>query len=314
MKPFKAMILAAGLGTRARPLTLIRPKVLLPVQNRPLLHWLVEYLRRAGAEAVVVNAHHLSTKLAEHVRKVDFGIPVEVRVEENILGTGGGIRNVEDFWDERPFVVVNGDILSTIDLQEALRSHESSGSTVTLVLMDEPRFHSVSVAEDGRILSFAGGPGPHLAFTGIHVLDPEVLPFIPAETEVSILDCYETLKTTEGKVMAHVVQGEFWREFGTLDGYLQTHLEFFDMEAAPVRGLQVNGRQFLHPSVVLEPGVSLEGMVCLGEGCHLSGGVVVERSVVWDNVQVKEGCHIRDSIVGDGVVVRESVEGAVVIK
>ena len=172
---------------------------------------------------MVINAHHLNRKLVDHIRKADFGIPVEVRVEEKILGTGGGIRNVEDFWDERPFVVVNGDILTTIDLQEALRSHESSGATVTLVLMDEPKLNSVWVAENGRILSFAGGPGPHLAFTGIHVLDPKVLPTIPGDTEVSILDCYDKLTATGAKVTAHVIRGQYWREFGNLNGYLQAH-------------------------------------------------------------------------------------------
>lgn len=307
------MILAAGFGIRLRPLTLTRPKVLVPVQNRPLLHWLIEYLRRAGAEAVVVNAHHLSTKLVEHVRKVDFDIPVEVRVEEEILGTGGGIRNVEDFWDERPFVVVNGDIFSTINLQEALRSHERSGATATLVLMDEPGFNSVRVAEDGRILSFTGGFGPHLAFTGIHVLDPQALPVIAADAEVSILDCYHKLNATGAKVMAHVVQEEFWREFGTLDSYFRAHQEFFDMNTAPVRGLQVNGKQILHPSALLEPGVRLEGMVSIGEGCHLSEGVVVQRSVLWDKILVKEGCHIQDSIIGDGVVISESVNHEVMV-
>ncbi|HYA03445.1 MAG TPA: sugar phosphate nucleotidyltransferase, partial [Syntrophobacteria bacterium] len=107
---FKAMILAAGLGTRLRPLTLSRPKVLMPVQNRPLLHWVLNYLKREGAEAVVLNAHHLSHILIAHVSAQDFGIPVQVRAEGKLLGTGGGIRNVADFWDHRPFVVMNGDI------------------------------------------------------------------------------------------------------------------------------------------------------------------------------------------------------------
>ncbi|NIQ87975.1 MAG: NTP transferase domain-containing protein, partial [Deltaproteobacteria bacterium] len=138
MKSFKAMILAAGLATRLRPLTLSRPKVLVPVQNRPLLDWLVAYLGAGGAEEVIVNTYHLSEKLIEYVESADFPIPVNLRVEKTLLGTGGGIRNVMDFWDHRPFVVINGDILSAIDLQGVLRSHEDSGASVTLVLKDEP--------------------------------------------------------------------------------------------------------------------------------------------------------------------------------
>ena len=105
-----------GYGTRLRPLTLTRPKVLAPVQNRPLLHWLIDYLLASGAEAIVVNAHHLSELLVGYLEAQDFGVPVEVRTEKEIMGTGGGIRNVSDFWDDRPFVVVNGDVLTSIDI------------------------------------------------------------------------------------------------------------------------------------------------------------------------------------------------------
>jgi mannose-1-phosphate guanylyltransferase len=312
MKPFKAMILAAGLGTRLRPLTLSKPKVLVPVQNRPLLHWLVEYLRAAGAEEVIINSYHLSGQLLEHVEREDFGIPVLVRVEEILLGTGGGIRNVADCWDERPFVVINGDILCSIDLQEVLRSHERSGATVTLVLKDEPRFNRVQVDEEGRILTFNGGSGRNLAFTGIHVLDPQVLAGIPAETPVSIIDCYLKLVASGAKVMAHVVQEQYWRELGSLDSYLQVHQELFQMKSAPLPGLQVDGKPVVHASASLGSGVRFDGMACIGADCDLDNGVVVQGSVIWDQVQVRSACSIRNSIIGDRVEVTESLEGSVV--
>jgi mannose-1-phosphate guanylyltransferase len=100
------------------------------VQNRPLLDWLVAYLCSGGAEEVIVNTYHLSEKLIEYIERSDFPIPVHLRVEKTLLGTGGGIRNVTDFWDQRPLVVINGDIFSAIDLQAVLRSHEDSGAAV----------------------------------------------------------------------------------------------------------------------------------------------------------------------------------------
>ncbi len=312
MKAFKAMILAAGLGTRLRPLTLSRPKVLIPVQNRPLLRWLVEYLWSAGAEEVIVNGYHLSEKLTDYVEMGDFPIPVHVRVEEVLLGTGGGIFNVADFWDKRPFVVVNGDILSAVDLQEMLSTHHRSGATVTLGLKDEPRFNRVQVANDDRILSFRGDSEQALAFTGIHVLDPQALAGIPSETPISIIDCYLRLISNGAKVMGHVVKEQFWRELGSLDEYLQAHLELFRMKSAPMPGLQVSGEPVVHESARLGSGVRLNGMVCIGAGCDLGNGVLVETSVIWDQVQVRAGCSIRDSIVGDGVAVTESLEGAVI--
>ncbi len=312
MRSFKAMILAAGLGTRLRPLTLGRPKVLVPLQNRPLLHWLVEYLWSAGAEEVIVNSYHLSEKLTEYVEKGVFPIPVRVRVEEILLGTGGGIRNVKDFLDERPIVVINGDILSSIDLQEILGTHELSGAAVTLVLKDEPRFNGVKVAEDGRILSFRGGSDQGLAFTGIHVLNPRVLAGIPVGTPTSIIDCYLGMISSGAKVMAHVVKEQFWRELGSLDGYLQVHQDLYHMETAPLPGLQVGRKPVVHESARVEPGVRFSGMVCVGSECELSDGVSVQRSIIWNQVLVGADCSIRDSIVADEVNVSKSLEREVV--
>jgi len=312
MKSFRAMILAAGLATRLRPLTLSRPKVLVPVQNRPLLDWLVAYLCSGGAEEVIVNIYHLSEKLTEYIERSDFPIPVHLRVEKTLLGTGGGIRNVMDFWDQRPLVVVNGDILSAIDLQAVLRSHEDSGATVTLVLKDEPLFNGVKVASDGRILGFSGGSEQHLAFTGIQVLERRVLAGIPAGTPSSIIDCYLQLIAGGEKVMAHVVQDEYWRELGSLHGYLQMHEDLFRMSRAPVPRLQVDGKAVVHESARLGSGVHFDDMVCIGAGCELEHGVGIQRSVIWEQVTIGSGCSIRDSIIGDGVVVTESLEGVVI--
>jgi len=277
-----------------------------------LLDWLVAYLCSGGAEEVIVNTYHLSEKLMDYVERSDFPIPVHLRVEKTLLGTGGGIRNVMDFWDQRPLVVVNGDILSAIDLQAVLRSHEDSGAAVTLVLKDEPLFNGVKVASDGRILGFSGGSEQQLAFTGIHVLERRVLDGIPAGTPSSIIDCYLQLIARGEKVIAHVVEDEFWRELGSLNGYLQMHEELFRMARSPVPGLQVDGKAIVHESARLGSGVHFDGMVCIGAGCDLEHGVGIQRSVIWEQVTIGSGCSIRDSIIGDGVVVTESLDGVVV--
>jgi mannose-1-phosphate guanylyltransferase len=314
MKSFKAMILAAGLGTRLRPLTHSRPKVLIPIQNRPLLHWLVEFLWSAGAEEVIVNGHHLSDKLVDSVRRANFPIPVHVRVEKVLLGTGGGIRNVADFWDERPLVVINGDILTSVDLREVCLEHESSGAMATLVLKDEPQFNRVQVADDGRIFGFTGGAEKLLAFTGIAVLDPEILALIPADIPTSIIDCYLQLISRGKKVMAHVAEEQYWRELGSLEGYFQAHQELFRPRKIPFQRLQVSGKAVVHKSASLDYNTKLDGMVCIGQECVLERDVIIQESVIWDQVRVTAGCSIRRSIIGDGVVVTESLEGVVVGK
>ena len=179
--------------------------------------------------------------------------------------------------------------------------------------MDDPRFNRVSVSQDGRILSFTGSPGSLLAFTGVQVISPLVLSHTSVEMPTSIIECYLQLIASGYKVMAHVVENQFWRELGELDGYLQVHQELFHMQSVPVPGLQVNGKPVVHPSVRLGSGVRLVGMVNIGAGSTLHNGAVVENSVLWDQVQVKEGCLIRDSIVGDRVIVQEPVNNAVVV-
>ena len=308
------MILAAGFATRLRPLTHSRPKVLIPIQNRALLHWLVEFVWSAGAEEVIINGHHLSDKLVDWVRRANFPIPVYVRVEKVLLGTGGGIRNVADFWDERPFVVINGDILTSIDLREVYLKHQSSGAMVTLVLKDEPRFNRVQVADDGRILGFTGGPGKLLAFTGITVLHPEILAVIPADIPMSIIDCYLQLISRDQKVMAHVAEEQYWRELGSLEGYFQAHQELFRLRKTPFQRLEVGGKPVVHKSARLGYNTRLDGMVCIGQECELEGDVIIQESLIWDQVKIKAGCSIRRSIIGDGVVVTESLEGVVVGK
>ena len=314
MIPFKAMILAAGLGTRLRPLTLGRPKVLMPIQNRPLLHWLLDYLRGGGAEAVILNAHHLSDVLAAHLASPDLGIPVQVRVESALLGTGGGIRNVADFWDDRPFVVMNGDILSAIDLQGVMRGHLQSRAVATLVLTHEPRFNQVQVGADGRILRFKDAPpDASLAFTGIQVVSPAVLDVIPPQGASSIIHSYERLIAVGSRVMAHVVRDDYWRELGEVSRYLAVHQEFSRFEKSPIPGLQAGPGAIVYSSARMGKRVRLAGTVCIGADCEVADGATVEDSILWERVKVRPGCLVRNSIIGDGVELRESVRDAVVV-
>jgi len=192
----KAMILAAGMGERLRPLTNIYPKVLVPVVNKPLIDRIIQFLKTHGVEKIIINAHHHYQMIRDYLKEGNpFGIRIEIRIEKEILGTGGGIKNTQDFWGKDPFIVINGDILTDIDLGDVYEFHLKKNHLVTMVLHDFPKYNKVRVDKEMNILSI--GPDINLkgtlAFTGIHVINPEVLNFIPEKKRYNIIDAYKRL-------------------------------------------------------------------------------------------------------------------------
>ncbi len=141
----KALILAAGFGTRLLPFTENTPKPLFTVAGRPLLDIIICNLQYAGCKAVIINTHHLYQKIDSFLDPQKYSIPVITRHEPEILGTGGAIKNVADFWDDKPFMVINSDIVTDIDLKKIYDFHLNHHHPVTLVLHDDPEFNTVSI-------------------------------------------------------------------------------------------------------------------------------------------------------------------------
>ncbi|MDY6838998.1 MAG: sugar phosphate nucleotidyltransferase [Thermodesulfobacteriota bacterium] len=238
----KAMILAAGLGTRLLPLTKKKPKPLFPILGQPLLDILIQRLQAAGCDGVIINTHHLAHVIHAFVQEKHYGIDVQTRREPTILGTGGAIKNVESFWDEAPFLVINGDILTDIDFKEVYRFHLGHRHPVTLVLHDCDQYNHVWIDNDDCVrgvghpapcppVSFQTRPGSNkpvsedtgthrrLAFTGIQVLDPKVLTLIPKGRSCSIIDVYCDMIRSHRTVKGFIARNHYWHDIGTLEGY-----------------------------------------------------------------------------------------------
>lgn len=218
----KAMILAAGLGTRLRPFTGNIPKCLFPVAGHPLLDIIIRNLQHAGCEAIIINTHHLYKKIDSFLSSQTYSIPVVTRYEPLLLGTGGAIKNVVAFWDDQPFMVVNSDILTDIDLGDVYDFHLEHKHTATLVLHDYKKFNKVSINRKNFISSFDDeniGYEKKLAFTGIQVLDPDILDFIPDGLFSSIIDAYEKLIFSGRNPKAFIAQKHYWKDIGTPESY-----------------------------------------------------------------------------------------------
>ncbi len=229
----KAMILAAGLGLRLRPMTNTTPKPLLPIAGRPLLVWNLLLLKRHGITDVIVNLHHLGEQIVQAIRDgTRFGLRVAYSHEPELQGTGGGIRQAAPFLKDGPFLALNGDTLSECNLTGLIAAHRTGKALATLALRDDPeaaRWGPVAIDADSRILQINGKPqlAPHAEplpapcmFAGIHVLEPTILDAIPPGPG-SIIDVYRAL-LGKGQVLRGYRMSGYWSDIGTRERYEQT--------------------------------------------------------------------------------------------
>jgi len=299
----KAMILAAGLGTRLLPYTRKRPKPLFPILNKPLLKLTIARLKRAGFREIVVNAHHLRSQIKKALQDE---ADIVLQEEKKILGTGGGLRLALPKLGHEPVLVVNGDIYHSIDYNEIYRFHCEGESDVTLVVHDFLRFNSITVDQTGFITSFgkSGAPGNNddrmLAFTGIHVINPDILKAISADATCCIIDFYRNLLQQGHTIRAYYATGHFWTDMGTQADYLQLHEDLLSKKV-PIYE-ELSGAAADAPFIgVLDASISrdvkLLDWVCIGKGAAIGPGTTLQRSVIWDGAIVPGGSVIMDAIV-----------------
>ena len=302
----KAMILAAGMGKRLRPLTNVYPKVLLPVVNVPMIDRIIKLLKIHGVEEIIVNAHHNYQMISDYLKGGNpFGMRVEIRIEKEILGTGGGIKNTQDFWDKDPFIVINGDILTDIDLREVYEFHLRRNNLVTMVLHDFSIYNKVKVDREMTIVSI--GPGTNLkgtlAFTGIHVINPEVLDFIPKNKRSNIIECYRKLIDLKKPIRGYMTTGHRWIDIGTISDYLRSNFDFL-----------TPGNIAIAQECHIDSGASLKDWAVIGKGSLIEKGAIVKRSVLWNDVIVREGIKVVDSVVTSGVILEKDLVSGVAIE
>ncbi|GJL65537.1 MAG: hypothetical protein NPIRA05_05080 [Nitrospirales bacterium] len=229
----KAMILAAGLGTRLRPYTNTLPKPLLPVGGTPLIVWNLLLLRQYGIHEVMINLHYLGHMIQQELGDgALWGMQLSYSQEPVILGTGGGLREAEAFFQGEDVLVLNGDTLTELDIGEVQRVHSLSQALVTMVLRDDPHVEQWGVVEttnDNHVLRINGQgqcDGRHPSeirkrmFAGVHILNPRVLSHCPLGRYSSIIDAYVTELERGSMIMGHVHAG-YWSDIGTPERYAQ---------------------------------------------------------------------------------------------
>jgi len=227
----KAMVLAAGLGTRLRPLTETLPKPLLPVAGRQILEWNLLLLKRHGITEVIINLHHLGDQIVRALGDgARFGLRLAYSHEPTLQGTSGGIKQAAPFLKDGPFLVLNGDTLSECDLTALIAAHRASAALATLAVRDDPEASTwapVTLDAHGRILQINGNPPlaepraalPACMFAGIHVMEQAVLNAIPSGPG-SIIDVYGSL-LRQGRPLHGYRMSGYWSDIGDPERYAQ---------------------------------------------------------------------------------------------
>jgi len=212
----KAMVLAAGLGTRLRPLTDTRPKALVEIGGRTLLEITLERLRRFGIRDVIINVHHFSDMMIEYLKtKNDFGIHIQISREDVLLDTGGGLKKASWFFrhDTEPFVLQNVDVITTIDLRRMIQYHSDNRALATLAVHDRRTSRPLAFDETLRLK----GRGPGFAFSGVHVISPQFLSMLTEDGVFSIIDSYVRLAAQGEKILGFRADEYDWRDVGRLE-------------------------------------------------------------------------------------------------
>lgn len=289
------MILAAGFGTRLLPHTMLRPKPLFPILNQPLLLLTIRRLQRAGFHRIIVNCHHLREQVVAQLSGI---AGVIVQEEETILGTGGGLRRAMEHMLDEPLLVTNGDIYHTVDYRRVYAEHLENTCPVTLAMHDYPRFNTVHV-RGGQVRDFQGNEpgGEKLAFTGLSVLDPRILPPIADGAPSCIIEHYRKYLRKGGSLAVCRVDDCFWTDMGTVQDYLELHEGLLN---GSIPRWAEFGYQGTAPVLVAEE-AQLLGESSLTDWCAIGRvkgrDVTLSRVVVWDGVELPSGYRCENALI-----------------
>lgn len=317
----RAMVMAAGLGTRLKPLTLEVPKPMVPVANRPIMEHILGLLARHELGEVIANLHWFPDTIRGRFGDgAELGIELTYSYEEQLLGTAGGVRNVREFFGTEPFCVMAADALTDIDLGALARAHRESDWIATLAVKrvaNVSEFGVIVTGSDGRVQGFQEKPDPaealsDLANCMIYVLEPQVFDHFPDKQEVDFaLDVFPALLEHDVPFGVHVADA-YWNDVGSLSEYLQGNLdvvsgavdvepvgELVDAESGgALAGAELHGRALIGAGATIGEGARLDGPLVIGPGASIEAGAMVRESVLLPGAEVAARSVLAGAIAG----------------
>ncbi len=316
--------MAGGKGTRLKPLTCSLPKPMVPILNRPVMEYTVDLLKNHGITEIGVTLAYMPTMITDYFESgEEWGVKLHYFIEETPLGTGGSVKNAEDFIDDT-LIIVSGDALTDLDIQKALDYHRQKRSKATLVLRNEavPIEYGVVITDDsGKIIRFLEKPSWGEVFsntinTGIYILEPEVLNyFSKGEVFDFSKDLFPRLLQDQVPMYGYVME-EYWCDIGDLGSYQTTH---FDILSGQVNlplikngqeqgiwigdgttlghGTKLNPPVFIGRNVSIAAGVEITGPVAIGDNCTIGKTATIKKSILWNQVTLAEKVSLRGAVI-----------------
>jgi NDP-sugar pyrophosphorylase family protein len=321
----KAVIIAGGLGTRLRPLTYNIPKPIVPVGNRPFILHQIELLKQHGITEIILNLHYLMDEIKAVLgdgRK--YGVKLYYSLEKHPLGTAGAVKNAEEFFDDEPLLVFNGDVLTDINLTQVIAFHKKNKAraTLTLTRVEDPTAYGLIVTDKhGVVTQFIEKPSweqvanvkkhgtADTINAGIYVLDPKVFRGVPADTEYSFERQLFPGLLAKGELVCGYVSDRYWIDIGKPEQYRQAHEAILRNEVAVrVHGARIDNRYWIGDHVKIAKSARMIGPSIIGQKAVIGDDSrIKDYSVLGDGVQVGKNCTLAGAIIWEGTRVGNEV-------
>ncbi len=330
----KAMVLAAGVGSRLDPLTARVPKPLVPICNVPVIEHIFKLLKKHNYTDLIANLHYLPDQLKAYFQDGKrLGVDITFREEGELSGDAGGVRACADFLNDGTFLVLMGDLLTDCDLTRIVAEHKRKGALASIAVKKVPdveHFGVVVTDENGFITGFQEKPSKaealsNLASTGIYVLEPEIFKHMPKDGVFGFGRQLFPSLVEKGAPVLGIEFETYWSDVGTLTQYRQSNFDalngLVDVEIAGERkninahtvyvgdrallgdGAKIDGNVLLGACSEIRSGAQLSGSVVIGDNCVIEEGVTLNNVLVWSNSRIERGACLENSIVGDSSVV-----------
>jgi NDP-sugar pyrophosphorylase family protein len=331
----KALILAGGVGSRLRPLTYNLPKPMIPIFEKPFLHWMLRDLASCGITEAILAVNFLPDAITSYFDEHDVGLKVTCVLEESPLGTAGAVRHASELLEDGKFLVCNGDIFTHIDLEELVKFHESRHAALTIVgtPVENPSAYGVlETSSSDQIERFVEKPRlgdirSSWINAGTYLMNPEVLQQIPAESfQMFETDIFPALLENGYPVFCYKSRN-YWLDIGTPSNYVKLHSDVLkDNIRLPFENLayrsgiwQGEGCKiaddvtlespiYLGAGVTIGAGSKITGPVSIGSGSIVGSNTRIENSLIWDKNVIGDNCILAGSILAQGVVIGDGVK------